>query len=219
LVVNGTLRFWYAALLEFGKCKYLKAKRTIYQKRSAPFTINAACQHMNTREKSCYIIAGPNGAGKKTFAMDILPNEVACKNFINADLIAAGLSPFQPELAAIEAGKLMLKRIDACVLAGDSFAVETTLSGKSYIKKIRGWQALGYRVVLFYFSLPSCVMAEERVKYRVENGGHNIPTNVIERRYQRSVENLSEFKNIVDSWFVYDSSAGEPELIEKSDGY
>jgi len=123
--------------------------------------------------KTCYIIAGPNGAGKTTFAMDLLPVEVVCQNYINADLIAAGLSPFTPELVAIEAGKLMLKKVDDCVKNNESFAIETTLSGRSYLSKVKKWQHLGYQVFLFYFSLPSVNMAIERVKYRVK---YKLPT-------------------------------------------
>ena len=106
-------------------------------------------------DKKCYIIAGPNGAGKTTFAMDLLPEEVKCKKYINADLIAKGLSPFEPELAAIQAGRLMLSEIEKCVSAGTSFAFETTLSGLSYSRKIEAWKSAGYNVILYYFSLPS----------------------------------------------------------------
>lgn len=166
--------------------------------------------------KVCYIIAGPNGAGKTTFAMDLLPRQVQCENFINADLIAAGLSPFAPEMAAIAAGKLMLKRIDSCVLSGQPFAIETTLSGKGYLRKIEKWKAQGYRVVLYYFSLPSGDIAVKRVQYRVENGGHNIPIDVIKRRFNRSCANLALYLGVVDSWSIYDSSGGEPNLMERS---
>lgn len=165
--------------------------------------------------KTCYIIAGPNGAGKTTFAMDMLPCEVACQNYINADLIAAGLSPFKPELAAVEAGKLMLRKMQECVGSGRSFAFETTLSGRSYLPKIARWKTLGYKVVLFYFSLPDADMAIMRVKHRVANGGHNIPVDVIRRRFGRSVKNLKDFKPAVDSWIVFDSSLGVPQLLEE----
>ncbi len=165
--------------------------------------------------KTCYIIAGPNGAGKTTFAMDMLPSEVACQHYINADLIAAGLSPFKPELAAVEAGRLMLHKIQECVDSGRSFALEATLSGRSYLSKIARWKALGYKVVLFYFSLPDVDMAIMRVKHRVASGGHNIPVDVIKRRFRRSLENLKEFKLAVDSWVVFDSSAGVPQLLEE----
>lgn len=164
--------------------------------------------------KTCYIIAGPNGAGKTTFAMDMLPSEVACQNYINADLIAAGLSPFKPELAAIEAGKLMLNKIDECVKNKQSFALETTLSGRSYLNKIKQWQKADYEVILFYFSLPSVKMALERVKYRVTLGGHNIPKATIIRRYSRSIKNLKEFQATVDGWALFDSSGWQPKLLE-----
>ena len=164
--------------------------------------------------KTCYIIAGPNGAGKTTFAMDMLPSEVACQNYINADLIAAGLSPFKPELAAVEAGKLMLRKIDECVSDGCSFALETTLSGRSYLNKITRWQRVGYEVILFYFSLPSVEMAIERVRYRVSVGGHNIAVPTIQRRYSRSLENLKEYQSAVDGWALFDSSGWEPNELE-----
>lgn len=167
-----------------------------------------------TRTKTCYIIAGPNGAGKTTFAMNMLPNEIVSENFINADLIAAGLSPFRPEHAAVEAGKLMLKRISSCVSMGVPFAFETTLSGRAYLRKIAQWQKQGYTVVLFYFSLPSVRIAIERVKYRVSTGGHNITEDVIRRRFLRSSANLDDYKARVNSWAVFDSSAWEPKLVD-----
>ena len=166
------------------------------------------------KERYCYIIAGPNGAGKTTFAMDILPDEFNCKNFVNADLIAAGLSPFAPELEAFEAGKLMLHKIEACLSQGDSFAFETTLSGKGYLRKIDSWKSKGYSIILYYFNLPSIEMAVERVKYRVMNGGHDIPVDVIKRRFKRSKENLNLYKQKADSWTIFDSSGKTPILLE-----
>jgi len=166
------------------------------------------------QKKICYILAGPNGAGKTTFAQDLLPHEVVCDNYINADLIAAGLSPFKPELAAVEAGKLMLGKIDSCVRSNVSFAIETTLSGRLYLRRIAKWQTLGYKVILLYFSLPSVDMAVERVLYRVSVGGHSIPEPTIRRRFERSLSNLSDYKKAVDSWAVFDSSGWIPRLIE-----
>ena len=167
--------------------------------------------------KKCYIIAGSNGAGKTTFAMDLLPEEAECKHYINADLIAKGLSPFEPEIAALQAGKLMLAEIDKCVSANVSFAFETTLSGQGYARKIKEWQSSGYEVILYYFSLPSVEMAIERVKYRVSQGGHNIPIKDIDRRYQRSKENFDQiYSKIVDVWVVFDTSGVEPQLLRSS---
>lgn len=164
-------------------------------------------------DKFCYIVAGPNGAGKTTFALSLLPSKVRCKNFVNADLIAAGLSPLNPEKASIEAGKLMLAKIEKCVQLGESFAFETTLSGKAYIRKIKQWQRLGYKVILYYFSLPSVELAIERVRVRVAMGGHNIPREVIRRRFGRSVDNLSLYRHVVDACLVYDCSGAEPQRI------
>lgn len=170
-------------------------------------------------EKICFIIAGPNGAGKTTFAQDFLPVEAGCLNYINADYIAHAFSPFAPENVQVLAGRLMLEEIKKCVSAGIPFAVETTLSGLSYKKKVLNWQSSGYAVVLYYFSLPSVEMAIDRVKYRVEHGGHDIPEADIRRRFERSKYNLENvFKTMVDSWVVFDTSSSEPKVIEES-GY
>ena len=150
--------------------------------------------------KKIIIIAGPNGAGKTTFAHNFLPAEAQTLRFINADLIAAGLAPFDPESAAIKAGRLMLGEIDACVAAGSSFAFETTLSGLVYLKKIAAWQASGYEVKLWFLSLPNDDIAVSRVAYRVLQGGHNIPENVIRRRFKAGLENFHErYSKLVDS--------------------
>ena len=121
--------------------------------------------------KKCYILAGPNGAGKTTFASEFLPIEVECLNFVNADLIAQGLSPFQPAKMAVEAGRLMIQHINDCVRKNESFAFETTLSGKGYIKKINEWKKQGYEIIIYFFNLPSVEFAIERVKLRVAQGG------------------------------------------------
>ena len=140
--------------------------------------------------KKIIIIAGPNGAGKTTFARNFLPAEAQTLKFINANLIAAGLSPFNPESAAIKASRLMLKEIDECVLAGDSFAFETTLSGLAYLRKIKIWQNLGYQVKLWFLSLPNDDVAVARVALRVAQGGHNIPDEVIRRRFKAGLNNF-----------------------------
>ena len=130
------------------------------------------------------IIAGPNGAGKTTFAREFLPQEAGCPIFVNADLIAAGLSPFAPERAAIQAGRLMLKAIAQHVARRESFAFETTLSGVGYARQIPQWRQLGYRLELFFLSLPSADMAVQRVAERVRQGGHDIPEATIRRRFE-----------------------------------
>ena len=167
--------------------------------------------------KKIIIIAGPNGAGKTTFARDFLPAEAQTLRFINADLIAAGLAPFNPETASFKAGRLMLEEIDECVAAGHSFAFETTLSGLTYLKKIALWQAHGYQVKLWFLSLHNEDIAVSRVARRVLQGGHNIPEDVIRRRFKAGLENFhARYSKIVDSWAFYDSSGMHPKLIDWS---
>lgn len=164
--------------------------------------------------KKILIIAGPNGAGKTTFAKAFLPQEASCPRFLNADLIAAGLSPFAPEVAAVKAARLMLKEMAACVESGESFAFETTLSGRIYLRHIERWHELGYHVSLFFLSLPSVELAVARVAERVRQGGHNIPEPVIRRRFDAGRKNFERFyRDAVDAWALYDNSGNEPVLI------
>ncbi len=165
----------------------------------------------------CYIIAGPNGAGKTTFAKTFLPNEGACLNYVNADLIAEGLSPFKPESVAIESGKLLLKKIDDLVNKKESFSFESTLSGLNYVRRIKNWQDQGYKVILYFLKLPSEDMAIHRVNLRVSEGGHNVPQNVIIRRYHKGWNNfLNVYKHCVDAWVVFDNSGEIPVVQEES---
>lgn len=165
--------------------------------------------------KRILIIAGPNGAGKTTFARAFLPEEARCPRFINADLIAAGLSPFAPETAAIRAGRLMLEEIAACVKGDESFALETTLAGLGYVRQIRQWRRQGYHVSLFFLSLPDAETAIARVAERVRQGGHNIPEAVIRRRFAAGLKNLEQsYKAEVDAWAVYDNVGEEPLLLQ-----
>jgi predicted ABC-type ATPase len=167
--------------------------------------------------KICYIIAVPNGAGKTTFAEEFLPKDAECLNFINADLIATGLSPFRPEVAAIRAGKLMLEQIDRCIQKGESFAFETTLSGRTYIKKIKEIKAKGCRVIIYFLKLASVDLAIERVKLRVAKGGHVVPVEDIKRRFDRSYMNFQEiYKALCDAWVVFDTFGPEPIIIDKA---
>jgi predicted ABC-type ATPase len=167
--------------------------------------------------KKIIIIAGPNGAGKTTFARDFLPAEAQTLSFVNADLIAAGLAPFNPETASFKAGRLMLEEIDEFVEAGKSFAFETTLSGHTYLKKIAVWQSHGYQVKLWFLSLPSADVAVSRVAIRVSQGGHNIPEEVIRRRFKVGLENFhNHYCKIVNSWAFYDNSGIEPKLLDWS---
>lgn len=165
--------------------------------------------------KKIIIIAGPNGAGKTTFARSFLPQEAQCPRFINADLIAAGLSPFAPEAAAIKAGRLMLEEVAACVGRGESFAFETTLSGLGYLRHIDQWRVQGYRVDLYFLTLPSAQAALARVAERVSQGGHDIPEPVIRRRFAAGRRNFDQhYKAKVDTWALYDNAGTVPVLLE-----
>ena len=168
--------------------------------------------------KNIIIIAGPNGAGKTTFAREFLPQEAECPTFINADLIAQGLSPFRPEAAAVRAGRIMLELIAECVRRGESFAIETTLSGRGYARLIPAWQRAGYRVTIFFLELPSAELAAQRVADRVAQGGHDIPEPVIRRRFAAGKQNfLKLYKPLADAWRHYDNAGEEPVLIASSD--
>lgn len=165
-------------------------------------------------DKRIVIIAGPNGAGKTTFARSFLPNEADCPDFINADLIAQGLSPFAPEKAALRAGKLMLAEIFRRVDSGQSFAFETTLSGLSYARHIPRWRKEGYHVKLVFLSLPSPELAVARVKSRVQQGGHDIPEKVIRRRFAAGLRNFERiYRALAGGWALYDNSGPGPQLV------
>ena len=158
-------------------------------------------------EKNLYIISGPNGAGKTTASYTVLPKILHCKEFVNADEIARGLSPFNPSGMAIEAGKLMLKRIDELLQKEESFSIETTLSTRSYFKLVETAHHKGYDVTLLYFWLKSPEQAIERVAERVSKGGHDIPNDTIIRRYWAGLKNLFNiYMPIVDTWILVDNS-------------
>lgn len=167
-----------------------------------------------TGEKKIVIIAGPNGAGKTTFAREFLPKEAGCPLFVNADMIAEGISPFMPEKASFRAGRLMLEEIHTHLRRNKSFAFETTLSGKIYAQMIPKWQKSGYAVKLIFLSLFDANIAIERVKGRVQQGGHNIPEDVIRRRYKKGWHNFQYlYKELVSSWILYDNSGERPKMI------
>ena len=166
--------------------------------------------------KNILIIAGPNGAGKTTFAREYLLNMADYSTFVNADLIAAGLNPIQPEQEAIAAGRMMLEMIRQYVAEGRSFAFETTLSGRTYASMIPRWQEQGYRVSLVFLSLPSPESAIERVRQRVADGGHNIPEDVIRRRFDAGRRNFDTiYRELVNQWALYDSSGLSPALLSE----
>jgi len=161
-----------------------------------------------------YLIAGCNGAGKTTASYTLLPDLLDCREFVNADEIARGLSPFQPETVAFEAGRIMLSRIEALLLKRVDFGIETTLATKSYAQTVARAQASGYSVTLLFFWLRTPEMAVERVAARVQSGGHFIPEDVIRRRYQRGIQNLLQlFIPLCDTWFVFDNSQSSAVLV------
>lgn len=169
-------------------------------------------------EKNLYIISGCNGAGKTTASYSVLPRLLDCKQFVNADEIAKGLSPFCPESVAIQAGKLMLLRIEELLAADETFSIETTLATRSYSKLVKRAQKKGYKVTLLYFWLSSPELAVERVARRVREGGHNIPKDVIYRRYEKGLKNLFDiFIPIVDSWMIVDNGVEPREVIAEGD--
>ncbi len=173
---------------------------------------------MSVDIKKLYIIGGCNGAGKTTASFNILPELLNCKEFVNADEIARGLSPFQPEKVSIEAGRLMLTRIDELILSNQDFSFETTLSTRSFVKTIQIAKANGYFVTLIFFWLDSIDLAKDRVQRRVAEGGHNIEPAVIERRYVSGIKNLFNlYSEEVDSILIYDNSSLNPELIAEKE--
>lgn len=165
-------------------------------------------------DKSLYIIAGCNGAGKTTASFTILPEILDCREFVNADEIAKGLSPFQPETVSFEAGRIMLHRIDELMREGTNFAFETTLSTRSHKQRLEYARSLGYNISLLFFWLRDVELAKERVKTRVLEGGHNVEEEIIERRYLRGIINLFElFIPLADEVMLFDNSEGLPKLI------
>lgn len=168
---------------------------------------------------TCWIIAGPNGAGKTTFALEYLPQVAQCSRFVNADLIAAGLSPLAPERELLAASRLFLGEIEACITQREDFAFETTLAGRSYLKLVRRLQMAGWRVELIYLALPSMEMSKLRVAERVAHGGHSIPVADIERRFARSLGNLLySFSTQVDACRCFMNSDASPELVFEQQG-
>jgi len=168
--------------------------------------------------KRIFIIAGPNGAGKTTFALEYLPREADCPDFINLDLIAARLSPLNPERGAIRAGRVMLAEIHRRVQDRQSFAFETTLSGVAYARLIPRWRNAGYNVRLFFLSLPTAELAIARVATRVEQGGHTVAEATIRRRFAAGLRNFKElYVDLVDRWEWYDNSGSTPRLISEGE--
>ena len=171
-----------------------------------------------TDDRKVIIIAGPNGAGKTTFAHEFLPVDAACPVFVNADLIAAGLAPFAPETAAVQAGRLMLQELARHFAVRQSFAFETTLSGRAWLHHIREWQAASYRVKLIFLQLDSVEEAIARVAQRVRQGGHDIPEATIRRRFAAGRDNFERlYAPQADAWALYNNSGPQPVLLDWSE--
>lgn len=163
---------------------------------------------------SVHIVAGPNGAGKTTFAREFLPKYAECKNFINADMIAQGVSPFSPEAASFRAGRLVLGEINRYVARTDDFGFETTLSGRSYLNLIRRLKRQRYRVNFFFLWVPTVELALTRVRGRVFEGGHDVPEHLVRRRFDRSIRNfLQYYRELGDSWLLFDNSGAAPRVV------
>ncbi|NQT75139.1 MAG: zeta toxin family protein [Candidatus Omnitrophica bacterium] len=172
------------------------------------------------KSKSVYIIAGPNGSGKTTFAKKFLPQYAKCLHFVNADLIAQGLSPFSPRIAAMKAGRLVLEQIRDMAGKDVDFAFETTLSGKAYIDFLKALKRKGYRLHLFFLWIPSPELALARIKGRVAEGGHDVPAEDVRRRFDRGIQNFFRFyRQLLDTWMFFDNAGDVPQLIaEEKDG-
>jgi predicted ABC-type ATPase len=165
----------------------------------------------------CLVIAGPNGAGKTTFAREFLPREAGIVRFVNADLIAGGLSPLRPSLAAAAAGRVVLSELDRLAKARESFAFESTLSGLAYAKRLARWKALGYRIQIVFLKLDSPELALKRIAARVQEGGHDVPKKDVLRRFERGLINFQRvYAPIADYWELFDNSGGFPRMMEKS---
>ena len=163
----------------------------------------------------CIIIAGPNGAGKTTFARSYLLAEAKIDTFINADLIASGLSPLNPERASRAAGRILLEELERITSAGGSFALESTLSGLTYIGSIKTWRSRGYRIEILFLRLDSPKISLHRIATRVAQGGHDVPKQDVLRRFERGWNNFQErYCSLADRWWVYDASGDSPVLLD-----
>jgi predicted ABC-type ATPase len=168
------------------------------------------------KKPRCIVIAGPNGAGKTTFAREFLPRDSGVIHFVNADLIAGGLSPLRPELAAFAGGRVFMAELERLARARVDFAFETTLSGLVHLRRLKHWQAAGYHIEITYLRLHSPQLALRRVAARVRQGGHNVPRADVLRRFSRGWINFQRFyRPLANAWSVYDNSGNLPILIEQ----
>jgi predicted ABC-type ATPase len=164
----------------------------------------------------CIVIGGPNGAGKTTFAHEFLPKDARVIHFVNGDLIASGLSPLRPQLAALAAGRLVLRELNRLAKARADFAFESTLSGLGYLSRLSRWKTTGYRIEIVYLRLSSPQLALRRIAARVRQGGHSVPRADVFRRFNRSWANFEKlYRLLADAWSVYDNSGRTPRLLER----
>ncbi len=164
----------------------------------------------------CLIIAGPNGAGKTTFAREFLPREGGIMDFVNADLIAAGLAPLKPTLATLNAGRVFLSELDRLAALKVDFAFESTLSGRTYVQRIKRWRARGYRIEIVYLRLDSPEIALKRIAARVRQGGHDVPPAAVRRRLVRSWRNFENvYGPLSDAWWLYDATSYPPSFLSR----
>jgi predicted ABC-type ATPase len=163
----------------------------------------------------CFVIAGSNGSGKTTFAREYLPREASTARFVNADLIAAGLSPLAPGLAAVASARLVLAELDRLAATREDFAFESTLSGLAYVRRLRRWKQAGYFIKIVFLRIESAELALKRIAARVRQGGHDVPATDVVRRFRRSLRNFeAQYRPLADAWELYDNSGSQPTLLE-----
>lgn len=173
-------------------------------------------KRVRSKAPRCIVIAGPNGAGKTTFAREFLPSRAGVMHFVNADLIAGGLAPLRPEMAALAAARILLGELDRLARSGADFAFESTLSGVGYLSRLKRWKKAGYRIEIVYLTLPSTKLALRRIAARVRQGGHNVPRADVLRRFRRSWKNFeSLYRPLADAWMIYDNAGDKPVLIDR----
>lgn len=185
---------------------------------SAPAGVREKQSELGKATPVCHIVAGANGSGKSTFSLCFLPRYAACLEFVNPDLIAAGLSPLAPTHAALKAGKLVLERIGTLSAGRKDFGFETTLSGRGYLSVLKTLHAIGYRLHLYYLWTPGCDLLFSRIRQRVAAGGHTVPDQDVRRRRERSLQNLEGYSEVMDKVRIFDNSEASPVLVYEKNG-